>query len=87
MPDLIPAYDQDLLDFHDVMRLLHVSRSTLYGLIRHKALPVVHIGRLVRFRPEDVRHYVGHHLSPETSGLRIRPRRASLRSAIRNRKT
>ena len=87
MRDLIPAYDENLLNFHEVMRLLHVSRTTLFGLICPRAIPVVRIGRLVRFRPEDVRHYVGHHLSPETSGIRIRPRRLTHRTAIRNRKT
>ncbi len=51
----LQLYDQyRLLNTDETARLLHVSRSLIYRLIRHGQLPVVRLGGALRFRPQDV---------------------------------
>ncbi len=51
---------RQLLSIEEVMRILHVARSTVYVLIRSGHLQAVHIGRALRFRPEDVQACISH---------------------------
>lgn len=45
----------EALRVEDVMRLLHLSRNTVYKMARDGTLPSYRVGRQVRFRYEDVR--------------------------------
>ncbi len=53
----LPIGDR-LLTARQVMNILHVSRSTLYGLIERGQLHPLHIGRALRFPMADLRAYV-----------------------------
>lgn len=46
----------------DALAFLAVSRSTLAGLVRTGELPVVRIGRSVRFRRADLERFVSRNL-------------------------
>jgi excisionase family DNA binding protein len=51
----------ELLTVHDVAALLRVPVSWVYDHTRrgaHDALPVVKVGKYVRFRPSDLLEYV-----------------------------
>lgn len=45
----------DALRVEDIMKILHVSRNTVYKLVREGELPSYKVGRQMRFRYEDVR--------------------------------
>lgn len=49
---------QDLLTRIDVSRLLGVSHTTVLTLERRGDLPVVRIGKMVRYRREDVEAFI-----------------------------
>jgi excisionase family DNA binding protein len=55
------------LSYVDTCELLNLSPTSLRRHVKAGLVPVVRIGRLVRFRPEDVLHVV-------ESGLVLRPR-------------
>jgi excisionase family DNA binding protein len=48
----------DLLTIAELQEVLRVQRTTAYGLIREKAIPVVRVGRLVRVRKADVASFI-----------------------------
>lgn len=50
--------DGPLMDVQEVAAFLHVSKSMDYKLAEQETLPVVRIGRLVRFRRHDVAAFV-----------------------------
>ena len=56
----LPVYDgatlQQLVDIHEMARLLKVSASWLYQRTRLRLsdIPIVRVGRYVRFQPQDV---------------------------------
>ncbi len=45
----------EALRVEDVMRILHISKNTVYKLAREGVLPSFRVGRQMRFRYEDVR--------------------------------
>ncbi len=49
-----PAGLRRLLNIEDVMSILQVGRSTIYALMHGGHLSAVHIGRALRFHPDDV---------------------------------
>ena len=54
-------YTHELLTVHDVAALLHVPVSWVYEHTRRgapDALPVVKVGKYVRFRPADLLDYI-----------------------------
>ena|SRR5512143_1735704 len=53
----VPIGDR-LLTARQAMNILHVSRSTLYKLIRRGTLHPLHIGRGLRFAATEVRTYM-----------------------------
>ncbi len=50
----LPSSDY-LLTASEVMRALHIGRTTLYRLIGEGKLVGTYVGRSIRFRPQDVR--------------------------------
>jgi excisionase family DNA binding protein len=57
--DSVPfALAEGLLTPDEVARQLHVSRPTVYWLIRRGDLPCFHIGRALRVGAPDVRRYL-----------------------------
>jgi excisionase family DNA binding protein len=48
----------DLLKAKEVCEKLQVSRMTLHRLVKRGTLPVVRIGRLLRFRRESIEKYL-----------------------------
>lgn len=61
----------EALRVEDVMRILHLSRNTVYKLAREGTLPSFRVGRQMRFRYEDVRARL------EGSAADVRPRSAA----------
>jgi excisionase family DNA binding protein len=53
---------EPLLDVGEVARVLNLKVARVYALAESRdpatRLPAVRVGRLLRFRPEDVRRYV-----------------------------
>ena len=80
MPALKPVPDDGLLKLSDVLRLLNVSRTALWHIRARGLLPSVHVGRALRFRPQDVERYIrlrtrkSLHAPPPGSGTLSRER-------------
>ncbi len=55
--DGLPIRDR-LLTTAEVLNILHISRTTLYDLIRREELHPLHLGRTLRFPMAEVRAYV-----------------------------
>ena len=49
---------QPLLKSDEVAKILHVSRSFAYLLMKRGDLPIVRVGNAVRVRPEDLERYI-----------------------------
>jgi len=49
---------QPLLKSDEVAKILHVSRSFAYLLMKRGDIPVVRVGTAVRVRPEDLERYI-----------------------------
>ena len=47
-----------LLTGDDVARLLNVSRAFAYRLLQRGEIASVRMGRVVRVKPEDLRHFI-----------------------------
>jgi len=48
-----------LVTIPEAATLLSLGRSTLYELVQRQEIPVVHVGRSVRVRLEDLRKFAG----------------------------
>lgn len=48
----------ELLTVDQVAHLLKVARITVYRLVQHRTLPFVKFGGVLRFRMEDVAHFL-----------------------------
>ena len=60
----------EALRVEDVMRILHLSRNTVYKLAREGTLPSFRVGRQMRFRYEDVRARLEGSAAPVPEGGR-----------------
>ena len=49
---------QPLLKSDEVAKILHVSRSFAYLLMKRGDIPVVRVGTAVRVRPEDLERFI-----------------------------
>lgn len=47
-----------LLTIDEVAEVLRISVRTMRRLVACRSLPFIRVGRLVRFRPEDVRRFL-----------------------------
>ena len=51
-----------LLDMNETASLLGVKKSTLYALVMRKQITHIKLGKLTRFRPEDIQAYINKNL-------------------------
>lgn len=58
---LLPNVDK-LLNMDETASLLGVKKSTLYVLVMRKQITHVKLGKLTRFRPEDIQAYINKNL-------------------------
>ncbi len=70
-PDPEAVTPEPLLTAAEAAGRLHISRSFLYKLVYEGALPVIHIGSALRFRPEDLEKL----RAPKTIAPRRKPRK------------
>lgn len=47
-----------LLNMDEASTLLGLRKSTLYGLVMRKQITHIKLGKLTRFRPEDLQAYI-----------------------------
>jgi excisionase family DNA binding protein len=59
-----------LLTGGEVAKLLNISRSSAYGLMRCGSLRVVRMNRSVRVRPTDLERFIAAHCDPEPPEVR-----------------
>ena len=65
----VPGTQQDpkqdvqerLFTVQQVADLLGVRRAHIYALARRRELPVIHVGKFVRIRPDDLHLWLQHH--------------------------
>ena len=50
--------DRLLLTLPQVAELLQVKPPRIYEMVAHRRLRVVRVGRLLRFRPDDVERFI-----------------------------
>ncbi len=58
---------KNYLEIRDVMRILGVSRTTAYAYIHSGRLRSFKVGRLVRIREIDLKHFIEGHPSRENT--------------------
>lgn len=63
MPELkmLPNVDK-LLNMDDASSLLGLKKSTLYAMVMRKQITHIKLGKLTRFRPEDLQAYINKNL-------------------------
>ena len=63
MPELkiLPNVDK-LLNMDEASSLLGVKKSTLYAIVMRKQIIHIKLGKLTRFRPEDLQAYINKNL-------------------------
>ena len=77
----------NLLSVEEVAKMLGLSLSFVYRLVRRKELTAVKIGTAVRIRPEDLEEFVRHNLTINgaAQGLEsINMPRAQIRDKVDN---
>lgn len=47
-----------LIDIEELSRLLSIPKGSLYNLVSQKRIPIVRIGRRLRFDTEDISKWV-----------------------------
>lgn len=58
---LLPNVDK-LLNMDETASLLGVRKSTLYVLVMRKQITHIKLGKLTRFRPEDIQAFINKNL-------------------------
>jgi excisionase family DNA binding protein len=53
--------DEHLLSARDVARLLHISLSYAYLLMKRGDIRTIHMGHAIRVRPEDLDRFLEEH--------------------------
>ena len=51
-----------LMDMNEAASILGLKKSTLYALVMRKQITHVKLGKLTRFRPEDIQAYINKNL-------------------------
>ncbi len=55
---IMPSMQQPLLTSDEVVKILKVSRSLAYLMMKRGDFPVIHVGSAIRVRPEDLESYI-----------------------------
>lgn len=58
--ELIKSND-NLMDMNEAAALLHIRKSTLYGMVMRRQITYVKIGKLNRFRRQDLDRWIEEH--------------------------
>lgn len=56
-----PSDPQKFYDLHEVAKILHLSRMTVYRYVIAKRLPAYRFGRHYRIRKEDLETFISHY--------------------------
>lgn len=64
LPVVIPQLPQTLLTSEEVAKVLNVSVSFAYQLMRTGTIPTVRIGKAARVRPEDLDEFIRDSITP-----------------------
>lgn len=64
--DGLPADLSELLDVHDLAKVLGVGERYVYRLVSERRIPFVKLGHYVRFDPDDVRAWLSDSRVPPT---------------------
>jgi putative molybdopterin biosynthesis protein len=62
--------EQLLVTAQDAAKALRLNRYAVYRLARSGAIPVVRIGHRIRFRPDDLEHFIRCHRTPRARSSR-----------------
>lgn len=54
----LPHNEDDVLDVPDVMRLLHLGRNSVYGLVSRHEIPFRRLGKQIRFSREALMRWL-----------------------------
>ena len=68
--------EEHLLTSEEVARILHVSRSFAYLLMKRGDIPTVRIGTAVRVRPQDLEQYISKRVSQNATAVSLVNRKA-----------
>jgi excisionase family DNA binding protein len=60
-----------LLDMNEASNLLGLKKSTLYAIVMRKQIAHVKLGKLTRFRPEDIQAFINKNLVEERKEVRL----------------
>ena len=55
---IMASMQQPLLTSDEVAKMLKVSRSYAYLMMKRGDLPIVHVGTVIRVRPKDLERYI-----------------------------
>ena len=54
-----------LMDMNEASALLGLKKSTLYAIVMRKQITHIKLGKLTRFRPEDIQAFISKNLVEE----------------------
>ena len=60
--EIVKGDNNKLLNMDEASSLLGIKKSTLYQLVMRRGIGVVKIGKLNRFRPEDLQAFINENL-------------------------
>lgn len=66
LTDGLPADLTELLDVHDLAKVLGVGERYVYRLVNERRIPFVKLGRYIRFDADDVRAWLSEARVPPT---------------------
>ena len=59
---MLPNLVDKLLNMNETASILGIKKSTLYAAVSRKQITHIKLGKLTRFRPEDIQAYINKNL-------------------------
>ena len=59
---ILPNLVDKLLNMNETASILGIKKSTLYAAVSRKQITHIKLGKLTRFRPEDIQAYINKNL-------------------------